>query len=157
FGWDTHQNMFDRGSTPNMYSLCGELDTAVGTLIEDLRASGDLDRTLIVMMGEFGRTPGPLNARGGRDHHKNAMCAVMIGGGVRGQTVIGATDRNGEQITDPGWSRQRPIVIEDIAATVYSALGINWTKSLTDTPSGRKFEYIPYGSGGVYTAIEEVF
>jgi hypothetical protein len=156
-GWDTHQNMFDRNANPNMYSLTAELDKAIGTLVDDLRASGDLDQTLIVMLGEFGRTPGLLNTRGGRDHHRHAMSVVMIGGGVRGGRVIGATDAIGEFIVDPGWSRQRPIVMEDIAATVYSALGINWTKGLQETPSGRKFEYVPYGFEGLYTAIEEVF
>ena len=108
-------------------------------------------------MSEFGRTPGPLNARGGRDHHRDAMSVVMIGGGVRGGKVIGATDSNGERIIEPGWSQKRPIVVEDIVATVYSALGIDWTKSMLDTPSGRKFEYVPYAERGQYTAIEEVF
>lgn len=156
-GWDTHQQMFDRSYSPNMYGLCGELDRAIGALVEDLRASGDLNQTLIVIMGEFGRTPGPLNSRGGRDHHKDAMSVVLIGGGVRGGMVIGATDRDGESITDPGWRQGRPIVMEDIAATVYSALGIDWTKSITDTPSGRRFEYVPYAELGLYMPIEEVF
>jgi hypothetical protein len=156
-GWDTHQNMFNKNVNPNMYTLCGELDGAIGTLIEDLRASGDLQKTLIVMMSEFGRTPGPLNPQGGRDHHRDAMSVVMAGGGVQGGRVIGATDSIGQTIIDPGWSRQRAIVAEDIMATAYSALGINWTKSIEDTPSGRKFEYVPYGYYGVYTAIEEVF
>jgi len=156
-GWDTHQQMFDKAYAPNMYTLCRELDSAVGNLVEDLRASGDLASTLIIMMGEFGRTPGPLNSRGGRDHHRDAMSVVMMGGGVRGGQVIGATDSNGASIIEPGWRGQRPIVMEDIAATAYSALGIDWTKSVHDTPSGRRFEYVPYGQAGLYTAIEEVF
>jgi len=156
-GWDTHQQMFDKTYAPNMYTLCRELDSAVGNLVEDLRASGDLANTLIIMMGEFGRTPGPLNSRGGRDHHRDAMSVVMMGGGVRGGQVIGATDSNGASIIEPGWRGQRPIVMEDIAATAYSALGIDWTKSVHDTPSGRRFEYVPYGQAGLYTAIEEVF
>src|SRR5207249_6181316 len=125
-GWDTHQGMFDKAYAPNMYTLTRDLDAAVAGLIEDLKASGDLDKTLIVIMGEFGRTPGLLNAQGGRDHHRDAMSVVMIGGGVKGGRIIGATDANGEQIVDPGWSGQRAIVMEDITATVYSALGINW-------------------------------
>jgi hypothetical protein len=156
-GWDTHQNMFDRAYAPNMYTLCGDVDTSVGNLVEDLKASGDLDQTLIVLIGEFSRTPGPLNARGGRDHHRDAMSVVMIGGGVRGGRAIGVTDSIGQNIVEPGWSQQRPIVMEDIAATVYSALGIDWTKSIEDTPSGRKFEYVPYGVQGRYTSIDEVF
>src|SRR5206468_565220 len=121
---------------PNMYQLCNEIDTGVGTLVQDLKTSGDLAQTLIVIVSEFGRTPGPLNTRGGRDHHRDAMSVVMMGGGVKGGRVIGATDSIGEQIIDPGWKGGRSIVIEDIAATVYSALGINWTKSIEDTPSG---------------------
>ncbi len=154
-GWDTHQNMFDRQYAPNMYTLCNDLDRGMGMLVEDLKASGDFDQTFIVMMGEFGRTPGPLNFRGGRDHHKSAMSVVMMGGGVKGSRIIGATDTNGEFVTDPGWKGQRPIVMEDLVATIYSALGINWTKSITDTPSGRRFEYVPFA--GRYQSVEEVF
>jgi hypothetical protein len=156
-GWDTHQNMFDRAYPNNMYQLCNELDAGVGTLVQDLRASGDFDQTLIVIMGEFARTPGPLNSQGGRDHHRDAMSVVMMGGGVRGGRVIGATDAIGDKIIDTGWRGQRPIVMEDIAATVYSALGINWTKSLEDTPSGRQFEYVPSAAVGTYTSVDEVF
>ena len=108
--------MFNRNANPNMYSLSNELDRAVGSLVEDLKTSGDFDRTLIVMMGEFGRTPGALNVQGGRDHHKNAMSVVMMGGGVAGNRVIGATNSTGAFMTDPGWSRGRAIVMEDIAA-----------------------------------------
>lgn len=156
-GWDTHQSMFDRGYEPNIYMLAGELDRGLTALVEDLKASGHFDKTLIVMMGEFGRTPGTLNAQGGRDHHKDAQSAVMMGGGVAGGRIVGETDQNGDQVIEPGWHRQRPIYMEDITATIYSALGINWTKSITDTPSGRKFEYVPFAESGVYTAVREVF
>jgi hypothetical protein len=156
--WDLHSRMWDRRYLPhNMYTLCAELDTSIGTLVEDLKASGDFNRTLIVMMGEFGRTPGFLNVLGGRDHHRDAMSVVMMGGGIRGGQVIGATDATGEKVIDPGWSRQRPIFTEDIAATVYSALGIDWTKSIDHTPSGRVFEYVPGGLQGRYVPIDEVF
>lgn len=156
-GWDTHQQMFDTGYPQNMYRLNTELDRAVGALVEDLKASGDFQSTLIVMMGEFGRTPGNLNARGGRDHYKNAMAAVMLGGGVRGGRAIGQQDSTGSNIITPGWKADRPIFMEDIAATIFSALGIDWTKGITDTPSGRKFEYIPYGLEGTYFPVDEVF
>jgi hypothetical protein len=156
-GWDTHQNMFDKLYAPNMYTLGNELDRALGALVEDLKASGDFDSTLIVIMTEFGRTPGTLNPRGGRDHHKDAMSVLLMGGGVRGGRVIGATDAEGARVTDPGWSRQRPIYMEDLAATLYSALGINWTKRITDTPTKRLFEYVPYATEGRYTAVDEVF
>jgi hypothetical protein len=156
-GWDTHQSMFDRTYPGNMYQLCNELDFGVGNLVQDLKASGDFSKTLIVMLGEFARTPGPLNSQGGRDHHRDAMSVVMMGGGVRGGRAIGATDAIGEKIIDPGWKGQRAIVMEDIAATVYSALGINWTKAIEDTPTGRKFEYVPLGAAGTYFPVDEVF
>ncbi len=155
--WDMHQNMFDRFYRPNMYQMCNDLDTGVANLASDLRASGDLSQTLIVMIGEFGRTPGELNPRGGRDHHKDAMAVAMLGGGVRGGRAIGATDSIGERVVDYGWSAGRVIRMEDIAATIYSALGIDWTKSITDTPSGRRFEYVPFGLQGTYRAIDEVW
>jgi hypothetical protein len=155
--WDMHQNMFDRAYRPNMYQMCAELDTGVSNLVSDLKASGALGETLIVMLGEFGRTPGVLNPRGGRDHHKDSMAVAMLGGGVRGGRVIGATDAEGDRIVEYGWSQNREIRMEDIAATIYSALGVDWTKSITDTPSGRKFEYVPFGQEGLYTPINEVF
>ena len=156
-GWDMHQRMFDTGYPGNLYQVGGDLDRSIAMLVEDLKASGHFESTLIVMMGEFGRTPGALNVSGGRDHHKNAMCCAMLGGGVKGGRVIGATDANGAEVKDPGWSKQRPIYFEDITATIYSALGINWTRSLTETPSGRRFEYVPYASTGQHTCVQEVF
>ncbi len=156
-GWDTHQQMFDRGYNPNMYQLNNDLDRAVGALVEDLKASGDFQSTIICMMGEFGRTPVNLNARGGRDHHRNAMCAALLGGGVRGGRAIGETTSDGANVATPGWKADRAIYVEDVAATLFSALGIDWTKSITDTPSGRKFEYIPYGVDGTYFPVDEVF
>jgi hypothetical protein len=140
-----------------MYQLNGDIDRGIGELVADLKQSGDFARTLIVIMGEFARTPGDLNARGGRDHHKDAMSVVMLGGGVRGGRVIGATDSFGRQIVDPGWSGNRPIFMEDVAATIYSALGIDYTKSFTNAPSGRIFEYVPFGAIGRYVPVEEVF
>ena len=79
------------------------------------------------------------------------------GGGVVGGRTIGTTDSEGGVITDFGWSGNRSIRMEDIAATIYSALGIDWTKGITDTPSGRKFEYVPHGATGDYFPINEVF
>jgi hypothetical protein len=155
--WDMHDRMWERRMPNNMYALCNTLDRGVGNLVEDLRASGHLGETLIVMMGEFGRTPGPLNARDGRDHHRDAMCVAMIGGGVRGGRVIGATDPTGAQVIEPGWSGQRPILMEDLTATFYSALGINWTKIIRDTPTGRIFQYVPGSSTGRYFPVDEVF
>ncbi len=156
-GWDMHFSMHDRGYNGSIYQVGGQLDAALGALIDDLRASGDLDSTLIVAMGEFGRTPGDLNLSRGRDHYRNAMSALMVGGGVKGGRAIGVTDREGGAVLEPGWSGDRPIYPEDIACTIYSALGINWTRSISDTPSGRRFEYIPYADQDKYKPVEEVF
>jgi hypothetical protein len=156
-GWDTHVGMFDANYTPNMYTLCNDLDRGVANMANDLRATGDLANTLIVTVGEFGRTPGALNSQGGRDHFKDAMSIAMLGGGIKGGRVIGATSAVGDAIIDPGWKGNRGIFIEDIASTIYSALGIDWTKTVTNTPSGRVFEYVPQAGTGNFTSVDEVF
>jgi Protein of unknown function (DUF1501) len=156
-GWDTHVGMFDKTYSGNMYQLCNTLDLGVGQLISDLKASGDFSSTLIVMLGEFGRTPGLLNAQGGRDHWKDAMSIAMAGGGIKGGRTIGKTTPMGDEIVDPGWSQNRGIFMEDIACTMYSALGIDWTKSIANTPSGRLFEYVGQAAAGVFTSVDEVF
>ena len=125
--------------------------------MDDLRASGDLASTLIVMMGEFGRTPGVLTSRGGRDHYRAAMNVAMIGGGVKGGRVIGQTNSDGSNITDAGWDAQRAIYPDDIAATIYSAMGVDWTKSIDDTPSGRRYYYVNGAGAAGFRAVEEVF
>ncbi len=157
-GWDTHVGQFDRSQGTSIYSLTNDLDRAVGALVEDLRASGDLDSTLIVMMGEFGRTPSVLNSRGGRDHYRNVMSVAMLGGGVVGGRALGQSSPSGSDLVDPGWSGNRSIYPDDIAATIYSALGIDWTKGIDDTPSGRRYNYINGVSGELnFRPVEEVF
>ena len=155
--WDTHAQQFNRQSNMNIYKLTNDLDRSLGNLIMDLKASGDLSSTLIVVIGEFGRTPGPLNSRDGRDHYRNVMSAMMIGGGVRGGRAIGTTDATGSFIVDPGWRRGRPIYVEDITATIYSALGIDWTKSLDNALEGRRYIYLLGAAEDVYGPVEEVF
>ena len=156
-GWDMHQSLTDPSYAPNIYSLGGDLDRGVGNLAKDLKESGDLGSTLIVMMGEFGRTPGALNPQGGRDHYKSVMSVAVMGGGVKGGRALGTTDAQAANIVDPGWSGNRPVYIEDITATIYSALGVNWTKAILDTPSGRKFEYVPGSWQGSFKPVEELF
>jgi hypothetical protein len=156
-GWDTHVGQFDPGQGTNIYTLTNDLDRAVGSLVEDLKASGDFDSTLIVLMGEFGRTPGVLNSRAGRDHYRDVMSVALLGGGVKGGRVIGASDANGARIVDYGWSGQRAIYPEDIVATIYSALGVDWTKGIDDTPSGRRYEYVPGTVEGRFQPVNEVF
>lgn len=149
-GWDHHRDIYEQR---NHYRLSRELDTALAGLLDDLsktkRPDGRtlLDETLIVCMGEFGRTPGPPNALKGRDHHQHAFTVLFAGGGVKGGRVLGKTDEMGAKVIDPGWSARRPIYMEDIATTVYSALGIDWTKKVETTPSGRAFYYVePLGA-----------
>lgn len=156
-GWDTHIGQFDRAQPLNIYNLTNDLDRAVSSLVDDLRASGDLNNTLIVMMGEFGRTPAVLNSRGGRDHYRPVMSAAMIGGGVKGGRVIGQSSSDGSALVDPGWSGQRSIYPDDIAATIYSALGIDWTRGIDDTPSGRRFNYINGTGENGFRPVNEVF
>src|SRR6476646_7227377 len=156
-GWDTHVSQYDRSQSTNLYQLTNDLDRAVGNLVDDLKASGDLSQTLIVMMGEFGRTPGVLNSRGGRDHYRPVLSVAMLGGGVKGGRVIGSSDSTGAAITDPGWSGNRAIYPEDIASTIYSALGIDWTKTIDDTPSSRRFYYVNGASDDGFGPVEEVF
>jgi hypothetical protein len=158
YGWDNHANLFDRAANQyNHYALTNEIDIAIYNLVQDLRSSGDLSSTLIVIMTEFGRTPGPLNSRGGRDHYQNIMSAVMIGGGVQGGRVIGVTDAQSATVVDPGWIGNRVIQVEDVVTTIYSALGVDYTKSIADTPSKRTFYYVEGASTGLYQPITEVF
>jgi len=152
-GWDMHVNIYQQAQMPNMGKL---LDDGLGQLITDLKASGLYDSTMIVMAGEFGRTVGPLTAAGGRDHFP-VQFAFFAGGGVQGGRAIGATDDKGANIVDPGWSRQRVVRPEDIEATIYSALGINWTTIRQDDPLSRGYYYVPNSDTDLYGPINELW
>ena len=164
-GWNQHADLYNLNNSGNIYNLGKQFDMGLGTLMDDLKSSaapagrpGSLfDSTLIIAMGDFGRTPGNLNVRGGRDHYKDVQAALLAGGGARGPKAIGKTDADGAKIVDFGWSDDRAIRMEDITATMYSALGINWTKTIADTPSGRKYEYVQYASRGLYRPVNEIF
>ncbi len=144
-GWDHHKAIYE---AKNHYDHSRELDSALAALLNDLhgtrRASGKslLDETVVFCMGEFGRTPGPVNLMQGRDHYPNCYTVLAAGGGIKGGRILGKTDEMGEKIVDPQWAGKRPIYMEDIATTVYSALGIDWTKTVSNTPSGRTFYYV---------------
>ena len=137
-GWDMHVNMCKL--LPTLVNNCWI--RGVSQLIGDLKAQGLFDETLIVMAGEFGRTVGPLTAAMGRDHYSQQF-AFFAGAGVQGGRTIGATDAAGAKTVDFGWSRNRVIKPEDVEATIYSALGINWTTVRYDDPLGRGFYYVP--------------
>jgi len=152
--WDHHVNIYAPNS--NLQSMAKQFDSGLGSLIADLKADGTLDQTLIVAMGEFGRTVGPLNLNNGRDHHLQ-QSAFFAGAKVRGMRAIGATNSTGAAIQDPGWSRGREIKPEDIEATIYSALGIDWTTVRRDDPFNRGFEYVPFSEQDVYGPINELW
>jgi hypothetical protein len=112
-GWDTHQDNFTRVRT-----LSNQVDPAFASLVEDLRQRGMLDRTLVVVMGEFGRTP-RINANTGRDHYPRAFSVALAGGGVRGGRVIGSTSASGQDIAT------RPVGVADLFCTFCRSLAID--------------------------------
>ncbi len=116
--WDTHKDNFS-GHT----KLAGLADPAFASLVEDLKTHGMLENTLVVCMGEFGRTP-QINPRTGRDHYPNAFSIALAGGGIKGGQVIGDTGGTGVAVV------QRPVTIPDLFSSFYKALGINPRKEL---------------------------
>jgi len=156
-GWDNHNNIYTTALNPsNANSTARQFDAGLGTLISDLRAEGLLDETLIVALGEFGRTVGPLNNTAGRDHFLT-QSILMAGAKIKGGRAIGSTDSIGRDIVEPGWKEQREIRFEDVEATIYSALGIDWTKVLYDDPLGRGFYYVPSTDALTYYPITELW
>ena len=122
-GWDTHTAMYTRlkeGFTgaEKPQGLVPSLDLAFSALVEDLEQRGLFDETLIVVMGEFGRTP-KLNTSGGRDHWPRVFSVVMAGGGVPGGVVVGASDKTAES------PAERPVTPSDLAHTIYTLLGLD--------------------------------
>jgi uncharacterized protein (DUF1501 family) len=108
------------------------------------------------MAGEFGRTVGKLTGAAGRDHYPQQF-AFFAGAGVTGGKTIGSTDALGANTVDFGWSRDRIIKPEDIEATIYSAMGINWTTVRYDDPLGRGFYYVPNSDQDIYGPINELW
>ena len=156
-GWDHHVKISDHSAADNHYKLCAEFDPAFSSLLEDLattRSKHDpaktlLDETLVVALGEFGRTPGHLNNMAGRDHYNKTYPALFAGAGVKGGTVLGRTDAEGRKCLETGWNHKEQPRTENVVATMYSALGIDWTKEIRNTPSGRAYVYVdPLGPNG---------
>jgi hypothetical protein len=138
-GWDTHQDNFDRVKT-----LAGRVDPGVGALIADLKERGLLQRTLVICMGEFGRTP-RINANKGRDHWPRSFSALLAGGGIKGGQVLGATAADGSGVKD------RPVKVADLFCTFCKALKINPRKENLST-EGRPLKIVDGG-----TAVTELF
>ncbi len=123
-GWDHHVKLFE-----SLGKRLPSFDATIATLIEDLDERGMLDETMVIVLGEFGRTP-KINKDGGRDHWSNAMSVLFAGGGTPGGQVIGATDRQGYAAID------RVLSPENFVSTIYTKLGIDPNKILY-TPQGR--------------------
>ena len=113
FGWDTHQDNFNA-----VQKLSAVLDAGWATLLDDLKSKGLLDTTLVVWMGEFGRTP-KINGNKGRDHWANSWSTVLSGGGIKSGQVIGKTSADGTSV------EERPVKVPDFLATVCKALGLD--------------------------------
>jgi uncharacterized protein (DUF1501 family) len=115
-GWDTHRDNF-----PRTRSLSAEVDEGMSALIEELKERGRLDSTLVIWMGEFGRSP-QITSGGGRNHWARAWSTVLAGGGIRGGQVVGRTDRDAAEVVE------RPISVTDFLGTVCTILGIDHTR-----------------------------
>jgi hypothetical protein len=124
--------------------LAGAVDRPYAALIRDLDRRGMLDDTLVIWMGEFGRTP-RVNGRGGRDHYPRSFNAVLAGGGVRGGAVVGKTDAQGADVAD------RPVTVPDLFATFCRSMGIDPTIE-NMAASGRPIKLVDGGK-----AVTELF
>lgn len=154
-GWDHHKRIFDHKAGSNHYKHCNDLDRGVASLLRDLAAEPSpvtpgktlLDDTLVVVATEFGRVPGALNGVAGRHHYNNVYVGLFAGGGVKPGQILGRTDAAGEKMVETGWKYKTQMKTENIYATVYSALGIDWRKEITNTPSKRVYRYVdPLGA-----------
>jgi len=138
-GWDHHAKIFE-----NLDKKLPDFDRGFSALMEDMHLRGMLQDTLVLVMGEFGRTP-KLNKDAGRDHWGPAASLLFAGAGVREGQVVGATDKQGAYVT------RRPVAPADVAYTVYEALGIEPRKQL-QAPDGRPVEILDQGEN-----IKELF
>lgn len=125
--WDCHADGGSLATSLTDYKniLCPMFDMAYSTLLDDLKQRGMLDTTLVLAMGEFGRTP-KLNLRGGRDHWPGCWSVLFAGAGVKGGQVIGSSDSTGSEPKD------RPVSPAEIAATIYDAMGVDLRTRLND-------------------------
>ena len=138
-GWDTHQNNFER-----IKELLNVVDPAFAMLLKDLSERDLLEETIVLWLGEFGRTP-RINNNDGRDHHTNGWSAVVAGGGTRGGQVIGGTNENGTEVMSGA------VGVPDLFASLCFALGINADEE-NYSRSGRPIRVVDDGS-----VIEELF
>lgn len=131
-GWDTHEDNFAKTT-----ELAGVLDRGMSALLDDLVASGRIDDTLVVCMGDFGRAP-TINARQGRDHFPECNSVVLAGAGIPGGTVVGATTTDGREVAD------RPVTVADLYRTICERLAID-PDEVRMTPAGRPITTVDGG------------
>jgi hypothetical protein len=122
-GWDTHSDNFN-----TLARQLPQVDQAIAAFLADLEQRGLLSKTLVLMTGEFGRTPG-INGNAGRDHYSRVFSMAVAGAGVKGGRVVGSSDKHGAEVQD------RPVSASDIAATIYDRLGIDYRQSV-ESPEG---------------------
>jgi hypothetical protein len=133
-GWDTHVQNFRTIKD----TLAPPLDKGVSALLGDLADRGLLDHTLVVMMGEFGRTP-KINKNAGRDHHGRANSVLMFGAGIPAGLVLGRTDATGDLPTE------RPVSPADLASVLYQRLGID-PETKYEAPDGRPIRLVDFAN-----------
>ena len=138
-GWDTHQNNFDRTK-----ELLDMVDPAYAMLLKDLSERDLLEETIVLWLGEFGRTP-KINENDGRDHHTNGWSAVVAGGGIRGGQTVGSTNEDGSVVVSGA------VGVPDLFASLCFALGIDKDEE-NYSRSGRPIRVVNDGS-----VVEELF
>ena len=138
-GWDHHGKIFQ-----SLDKKLPEFDQGISALVEDTTARGTAEDTLVVVMGEFGRSP-KVNKDAGRDHWGPAASMLFWGAGTKRGNIVGKTDKHG------GYATQRPVSPADVAYTIFDSLGLDPRKQLV-TPDGRPIEVLDGGE-----TIKELF
>jgi Protein of unknown function (DUF1501) len=138
-GWDTHEDNFNRST-----ALANSVDPAFAALVEDLKVRGRLDKTLVIWMGEFGRSP-QIDNKAGRNHYPRAFSVALAGGGVQGGRIIGSTSAGGQDVAS------RPVPVVDLFCTFCHALGIDHRKE-NMTSVGRPIRIVDGGQ-----PVQELF
>ena len=142
--WDTHDDNDERLRD----KLMPPLDQALSALLQDLDERGLLESTVVLVMGEFGRTP-HVNPNNGRDHWPHCWSLALGGGGIRGGQVVGASDERGAYVAE------RMVTMGDVFATIYKAMGIDWTKTYMH-PIGRPIKIANSIGDKTGVPIEEI-
>ena len=110
----------------------------------------------MIAASEFGRTPGDLNHMKGRDHYNPCFPALFAGAGVKGGLVLGRTNSDGSKCEETGWKNKEQPRIENMVATMYSALGIDWGKEVEGLPSGRTYAYVDRLGANGFIPTDEI-